>query len=93
MDGIDTHDQAYESSISGGVSTSLILPGSADAIGGQAFVIKLRDTKEKSPLARVLEPPYSLVNGTNVDPSVPPRWRHMKHATGENPSRQYDGTR
>lgn len=53
--------------------------GSANAIGGQAFVIKLRDTKEKSPLARVLEAPYSLLNGTHVDPSIPPRWRHMKY--------------
>ncbi|KAF8305035.1 hypothetical protein DL93DRAFT_2233252 [Clavulina sp. PMI_390] len=93
LDGIDTHDQAYALSISGGVATSLILPGSADAIGGQAFVIKLRETKERTPLSRVLEPPYSLLNGTRVDPSIPPRWRHMKHATGENPSRVYQGTR
>lgn len=78
LDSIDTHDQAYKLSISGGVSTALILPGSANAIGGQAFVIKLRDTKERSPLARVLEPPYSLLNGTRVDPTVRPRWRHMK---------------
>lgn len=78
IDGIDTHDQAYKLTVSGGVSTSLVLPGSADAIGGQAFVIKLRDTKERSPLARVLEAPWSLLNGTNIDHSVKPRWRHMK---------------
>ncbi|KAG8926199.1 hypothetical protein FRC02_009071 [Tulasnella sp. 418] len=61
-----------------------------DAIGGQAFVIKTRLTDERSPSSMVLEPPFSL-NGT--DPTQPPRWRHMKHATGENPSRVYDGTR
>jgi hypothetical protein len=81
LDGIDTHDQAYPLSVSGGVSTSLILPGSANAIGGQAFVIKLRPTKEGSTLSRVLEPPYNLLNGSSVDPSAPLRWRHMKLVT------------
>lgn len=33
LDGLNTHDDAYNFSISGGVTTSLILPGSADAIG------------------------------------------------------------
>ncbi|KAF8322076.1 hypothetical protein DL93DRAFT_2071836 [Clavulina sp. PMI_390] len=93
LDGIDTHDESYPLSISGGIATALILPGSADAIGGQAFIIKLRDTKDRTPLSRVLEPPYSLLNGTRVDPTIPPRWRHMKHATGENPSTWYQGTR
>lgn len=78
LDGLDTRDMAYERSIAGGVATSLILPGSSNAIGGQAFVIKIRETKERSPLAKVLEPPYNLLNGTRLDPTVPPRWRHMK---------------
>ena len=81
LDSIDTHDEAYPLSVSGGVSTSLILPGSANAIGGQAFVIKLRPTKERSTFSRVLEPPYNLLNGTHVDPSIPPRWRHIKLVT------------
>lgn len=33
LDGLNTHDDAYALSIAGGVTTSLILPGSADAIG------------------------------------------------------------
>lgn len=33
LDGLNTHDEAYRLSISGGVTTSLILPGSANAIG------------------------------------------------------------
>lgn len=33
IDGINTHDDAYRLSISGGVTTSLVLPGSANAIG------------------------------------------------------------
>lgn len=33
LDGINTHDDAYKLSISGGVTTVNVLPGSADAIG------------------------------------------------------------
>ncbi|KAJ7026167.1 carbohydrate esterase family 9 protein [Mycena alexandri] len=92
LDGLNTHDAAYRLSISGGVTTANVLPGSANAIGGQAFVIKLRPTKERSSSAMLLEPPFS-VNGTHVDPLERPRWRQMKHACGENPSRVYAGTR
>ncbi|KAJ7512479.1 carbohydrate esterase family 9 protein [Mycena galericulata] len=92
LDGLNTHDDAYQLSISGGVTTANVLPGSANAAGGQAFVIKLRPTVERSASAMLLEPPYSL-NGTYVDPAQRPRWRQMKHACGENPSRVYSGTR
>jgi hypothetical protein len=33
LDGLNTHDDAYRLSISGGVTTANVLPGSADAIG------------------------------------------------------------
>ena len=46
--------------------------------GGQAFPIKLRPTDERSPISMLLEPPHSL-NGSDVDPAIPPRWRQMKH--------------
>ncbi|TFK75380.1 carbohydrate esterase family 9 protein [Pluteus cervinus] len=92
LDGLNTHDDAYALSISGGVTTANVLPGSANAIGGQAFTIKLRPTTARSPSSMLLEPPFSL-NGTTLDPSLTPRWRQMKHACGENPSRVYDGTR
>jgi hypothetical protein len=77
LDSLNTHDEAYRLSISGGVTTANVLPGSADAIGGQAFTIKLRSTLERSSSAMVLEPPHNL-NGTVLDPSLPPRWRQMK---------------
>ncbi|KAJ7484418.1 carbohydrate esterase family 9 protein [Mycena latifolia] len=92
LDGLNTHDDAYRLSVAGGVTTANVLPGSADAIGGQAFVIKLRPTAERSSSAMLLEPPFSI-NGTHVDPFQRPRWRQMKHACGENPSRRYSGTR
>ncbi|KAJ7116414.1 carbohydrate esterase family 9 protein [Mycena epipterygia] len=92
LDALNTHDDSYPLSIAGGVTTALILPGSGDAIGGQAFVIKLRKTAERSTMSMVLEPPYT-VNSSFPDPTRPPRWRHMKHACGENPSGWYDSTR
>lgn len=88
LDGLNTHDDSYALSIAGGVTTSLVLPGSANAIGGQAFAIKLRRTAERSPTSMLLEPPYEVVGGHG-----PPRWRYMKHACGENPSRVYGQTR
>jgi imidazolonepropionase-like amidohydrolase len=33
LDGLNTHDDAYPLSVAGGVTTALILPGSANAIG------------------------------------------------------------
>ncbi|KAK0188101.1 carbohydrate esterase family 9 protein [Armillaria mellea] len=77
LDGLNTHDDSYPLSIAGGVTTALILPGSANAIGGQAFVIKLRHTEERSPTSMLLEPPYQI-NNSFPDPSLPPRWRYMK---------------
>ncbi|KAF8893823.1 carbohydrate esterase family 9 protein [Infundibulicybe gibba] len=92
LDGLNTHDESYLLSIAGGVTTSLILPGSANAIGGQAFVIKLRETNERTPTSMLVEPPYQI-NNSSPDPNLPPRWRHMKHACGENPSHEYHDTR
>ncbi|KAI0320932.1 carbohydrate esterase family 9 protein [Amylostereum chailletii] len=92
LDALNTHDDAYALSIAGGVTTALVLPGSANAIGGQAFTIKLRKTAERSPTSMLVDPPYNL-NGTHLDDDHPPTWRHMKHACGENPSRVYSATR
>ncbi|KAF5363169.1 hypothetical protein D9758_008331 [Tetrapyrgos nigripes] len=77
LDGLNTHDDSYRLSIAGGVTTSLILPGSADSIGGQGFVIKLRPTSEKSPSSMLLEPPFKF-NGSGIEPIHPPRWRQLK---------------
>ncbi|KAJ3809316.1 carbohydrate esterase family 9 protein [Lentinula aff. lateritia] len=92
LDSLNTHDDAYHLSIAGGVTTSVILPGSANAIGGQAFVIKLRPTEERSPSSMLLEPPFTF-NGSGIEEVQPPRWRQLKQACGENPSRFYSGTR
>ncbi|KAG6333388.1 hypothetical protein ID866_5706 [Astraeus odoratus] len=92
LDGMNTHDDSYALSIAGGVTTSLVLPGSDTAISGQAFTMKLRPTKERSSSSLLVAPPYGL-NGSDIDYSIPPLWRHMKHACGENPSKYMSGVR
>ncbi|KAH0827801.1 hypothetical protein J3R83DRAFT_3426 [Lanmaoa asiatica] len=92
LDGLNTHDDAYRLSISGGVTTANVLPGSANAIGGQAFVIKLRPTEERSPSSMLLEPPYTI-NDTRVDPTLPPRWRQMNLTYDLLVGRVYGNTR
>lgn len=69
--------------MSGGVTTSLILPGSANNVGGQAFVIKLRPTAERTIDSLVLEMPWNvkLPSGERRKRGDPPRWRHMKSAS------------
>ncbi|EIN06427.1 carbohydrate esterase family 9 protein [Punctularia strigosozonata HHB-11173 SS5] len=92
VDALNTHDEGFRLAVAGGVTTSLVLPGSANAIGGQGILMKLRPTKERTPTSMLLEPPFSL-NGSDVDLHLPPRWRHMKHACGENPRGVYGQTR
>ncbi|PSR73697.1 hypothetical protein PHLCEN_2v10616 [Hermanssonia centrifuga] len=81
IDGFNTHDDAFELAIAGGVTSAQVLPGSGNAIGGQAFMMKLRKTSERSPTSMIIEPPHNL-NGSEAD--GPLRWRHMKQACGEN---------
>ncbi|CAL1706960.1 unnamed protein product [Somion occarium] len=92
LDGLNTHDDSYLLSIAGGVTTALVLPGSANAIGGQGFTVKLRSTPERSPSSMLLEPPYQI-NSSFLEEAERPRWRQMKHACGENPNGVYGYTR
>lgn len=92
IDAINTHDLAYELSISGGVTTVLVIPGSAGSIGGQGFPLKLRPTAERSPFSKLVEPPFTY-NGSGIIPVRPIRWRYLKQACGENPHGVYGATR
>ncbi|KAI0930402.1 hypothetical protein AcV5_007126 [Taiwanofungus camphoratus] len=71
-------------------SCCLVLP--MLSVCGQGFTIKLRKTAERSPSSMLLEPPYQI-NSSFLETSGRPRWRQMKHACGENPSRVYGSTR
>ncbi|WWC90877.1 uncharacterized protein L201_005814 [Kwoniella dendrophila CBS 6074] len=90
LDGFNTHDLAFNLSISGGITTMLVLPGSADSIGGQAFPFKPRWTYENTPQSMLVEPAFKIDNGTWARTHA---WRHIKHACGENPKRVYGQTR
>ncbi|KAG9694525.1 amidohydrolase, partial [Aureobasidium melanogenum] len=65
---------------SGGVTTSLLLPGSGNNIGGEAFLVKLAVGKEggRAELSQ---------KDMLADPDR--TWRYMKNACGENPKRVY----
>ncbi len=84
LDGINTHDLARMRSTAGGITTSLVLPGSANSIGGQAFAIKLRQTSAKTPDSMVLETPFNVAGAPERRKGDPPRWRHLKMACGGN---------
>ncbi|KAJ6629347.1 hypothetical protein B0H10DRAFT_2388381 [Mycena sp. CBHHK59/15] len=74
IDGINTHDMAYRLTMSGGVTTAQIVPSSANNIGGQSFLVKLRPTVERSPSSMLLEPPHTLfLDASNSDTRR--RWR------------------
>lgn len=106
LDGFDTHDEAFNGSIAGGITTMLVLPGSAsessltacrkeahsssDAIGGTAYPFKPRWTAENTPQSMLVEPAFEIRNGSWHRTHA---WRHIKHACGENPSRVYSQTR
>lgn len=80
IDGIQPNDHQIQVIKSGGVTTSLILPGSANNMGGEAYVIKHAVGK---------------ANGRNETSAAdmladPDRtWRFMKMACGENPKAVY----
>lgn len=45
-------------------------------LGGQAYIVKLRTTSERSSLSMVVEPPQAL-NISDLNSSRPSYWRHM----------------
>lgn len=80
IDGLQPADRQLQVIKSGGVTTSLVLPGSANNMGGEAFVIKHAvgspDGRNETGAADML-----------ADPDR--NWRFMKMACGENPKRVY----
>ncbi|KAK4247256.1 hypothetical protein C7999DRAFT_14706 [Corynascus novoguineensis] len=80
IDGILPLDHQIQVIKSGGVTTSLVLPGSANNMGGEAYVIKhavgKSDGRNETSAGDML-----------ADPDR--NWRFMKMACGENPKRVY----
>lgn len=80
LDGIDPLQPEFESIKSGGVTTSLFLPGSGNNIGGEAFVLKFA-VGPKNGRAEISQ------QDLFADPDR--TWRYLKMACGENPKRVY----
>ncbi|KAF7723426.1 hypothetical protein EC973_002025 [Apophysomyces ossiformis] len=82
IDALNPTDPALKIVASGGITTSLILPGSANQMGGEAAVIKLR------PVPTLSVEDMLIGSGvTEEDEEV--LWRYMKMACGENPKANY----
>ena len=80
IDGFNPLDPQLQVIKSGGVTTSLILPGSGNNMGGEAYVMKHAVGK---PDGRSEIAPEDML----ADPDR--NWRYMKMACGENPKRVY----
>ncbi|KAF2501555.1 amidohydrolase family protein [Lophium mytilinum] len=65
---------------SGGVTTSLLLPGSGNNIGGQAYVVKLATGKSNG---------RTEISQADMLADPDSNWRYMKMACGENAKRVY----
>jgi hypothetical protein len=97
QDAFNTLDRGLDLIASGGVTTSLVLPGSGTLMGGEGFLIKMLNTQThlsedmsfhagmKTPLQDETQR-QNVGNGTadeyEDDGMV---WRYMKMACGENP--------
>jgi imidazolonepropionase-like amidohydrolase len=80
LDAIDPLQPEFEYIKSGGVTTSLFLPGSGNNIGGEAFVLKFA-VGPKNGRAEISQ------EDLFADPDK--NWRYLKMACGENPKRVY----
>ncbi|EED16397.1 conserved hypothetical protein [Talaromyces stipitatus ATCC 10500] len=87
LDSLKPYDIATTIIASGGVTTSLILPGSANIMGGEAFPVKN--------LLRGGEHSEEVVEDLLLEHGIPKedRRRYLKMACGENPKRVYHHTR
>lgn len=80
IDGIQPQDHQIQVIKSGGVTTSLVLPGSGNNMGGEAYVIKLAVGKEDG---------RNEISAADMLADPDRNWRYMKMACGENPKRIY----
>ncbi|KAK0112059.1 hypothetical protein ONS96_001319 [Cadophora gregata f. sp. sojae] len=87
VDSLKAYDIATTIIASGGITTSLILPGSANIMGGEAVVVK--NVLKSGDNEEFVVEELLLEHGEAVEN----RRRYMKMACGENPRRVYKHTR
>ncbi|KAI0018865.1 amidohydrolase [Xylariomycetidae sp. FL0641] len=80
IDGIMPNDHQIQVIKSGGVTTSLILPGSSNNIGGEAFLVKHAVGKADG---------RNETSATDMLADPEHNWRYIKMACGENPKREF----
>jgi hypothetical protein len=80
LDGIDPLQPEMEFIKSGGVTTSLFLPGSGNNMGGEAFVLKFAVGSKNG---------REEISQQDMFADPDQNWRYMKMACGENPKRVY----
>jgi imidazolonepropionase-like amidohydrolase len=80
IDGFDPLSPAIQYIKSGGVTTSLILPGSGNNMGGEAFVMKMAAGRTSG---------RTEISQEDMLADPERTWRYMKMACGENPKRVY----
>jgi len=87
LDSMKVYDLATRMIAAGGVTSSLILPGSANIMGGEGFMVKnvLNSGEHAEQVVEDLLLEHGIQNAE--------RRRYMKMACGENPRRVYDHTR
>ncbi|KAI9286692.1 hypothetical protein BC943DRAFT_290772 [Umbelopsis sp. AD052] len=81
LEAFNPSDPALGIVMSGGVTTSLALPGSGNLMGGEALAIKLRPVSSLSV--------EDMQVSAGADESEEKIWRYMKMACGENPKNSY----
>ncbi|KAI8829693.1 hypothetical protein BJ741DRAFT_622048 [Chytriomyces cf. hyalinus JEL632] len=79
-DAFNANDPFIPIIASGGVTTSLILPGSANLMGGEGIAIKMLSSSSKSLGVDEMNLNFGM-NGEDDEP----KWRYLKMACGENP--------
>ncbi|KAF3770463.1 hypothetical protein M406DRAFT_344188 [Cryphonectria parasitica EP155] len=87
IDGMKAYDAATRLIASGGVTSSLIIPGSANIMGGEGAVVK--NAVKAGPNGEYVIEEMLLDHGIETGE----RHRYMKMACGENPKRVYGHTR
>lgn len=87
IDSMKAYDVATRRIASGGVTSSLIIPGSANIMGGEGAVVK--NAVKPGPNGEYVVEEMLLEHGIDVEE----RHRYMKMACGENPKAVYGHTR
>lgn len=87
IDSMKAYDVATKRIASGGVTSSLIIPGSANIMGGEGAVVK--NAVKAGPNGEYVVEEMLLEHGIDFEE----RHRYMKMACGENPKRVYGHTR